>query len=92
MERRAAPAAAVGPNPAAVRFEDRLADCQAHAAALLLRRKERAEYLVGFARGQPGPYVMNGNFNLAVLTQLRRKYPACLPHRLDAMPPEISTS
>lgn len=55
MERRAAPAAAVGPNPAAVRFEDRLADCQAHAAALLLRRKERAEYLVGFARGSPGP-------------------------------------
>lgn len=34
VERSAAPAVAVGPNPAAMRFDDRLADCQAHAAAL----------------------------------------------------------
>ena len=49
VERRAAPAVAVGPNPAALRFDDRLADRQAHAAALRLRRKECVEYLVGLA-------------------------------------------
>jgi hypothetical protein len=34
VERRAKPAVAVGPDPSAMRFNDRLADCQAHAAAL----------------------------------------------------------
>ena len=33
VERRATPAVAVGPDPSAMRFDDRLADCQAHAAA-----------------------------------------------------------
>ena len=50
VERRAAPAVAVGPNPAACRFDDRLTDCQAHAAALRLRRKKCVEYLVGLAQ------------------------------------------
>ena len=51
LKRRAAPTVAVGPNSAALRFDDRLTDCQAHAAALWLRRKERLEYLVGLAQG-----------------------------------------
>ena len=51
VKRRAAPAVAVGPDPAAMRFDDRLADCQAHAAALWFRRKERLKYLVGLVQG-----------------------------------------
>jgi predicted permease len=51
VERRATPAVAVGPDPSAMRFDDRLADCQAHAAALWFRRKECIEYLVGLAQG-----------------------------------------
>jgi hypothetical protein len=34
VERRATPAVAVGPDPAAMRFDDRLANCQTHATAL----------------------------------------------------------
>ena len=71
MKRRATPAVTVGPNPAALLFDDRLTDCQAYAGALRLRRKERVEYLVGLAHGQPGPCVMNRNLDLAVLIQLR---------------------
>jgi hypothetical protein len=51
VERRTTPAVAVGPDPSAMRFDDRLTDCQAHAAALRLRRKERVEYVVGLAHG-----------------------------------------
>jgi len=39
IERRAAPAVAGGPNPTVLRFDDRLTDSQAHAAALQLRRR-----------------------------------------------------
>ena len=69
VERRAAPVVAVGPDPPAMRFDDRLADCQAHAAALRLRRKERVEYPVGVASGQPGPCVIYGDMDLAVVAQ-----------------------
>ena len=41
VECRAATAVAVGPDPAAMRLDDRLTDCQADAAALRLRRKDR---------------------------------------------------
>jgi hypothetical protein len=34
VERRATPVVAVGPDPSAMRFDERPADCQAHAAAL----------------------------------------------------------
>src|SRR4051812_27032502 len=70
VERCATLAVAVGPNPAALRFDDRLTDCQAHAAALRLRRKECFEYLVGLAQGQPGACVIYRDLDLAVLTQL----------------------
>jgi hypothetical protein len=70
VEGRAATAVAVGPNPAAMRLDDRLTDCQAHAAALRLRRKECVEYLVGLAHGQPGPCVFYSDLDLAVLLQL----------------------
>jgi hypothetical protein len=39
-------AIAIGPDPSALRFDDRLDDCQTHAGALRLRRKECVEYLV----------------------------------------------
>ena len=51
VERRATPAVAVGPDPSAMRFDDRHADCQAHATALWFRSKERIKYLVGLAQG-----------------------------------------
>src|ERR1700676_1580323 len=51
VECPAATAFAVGPDPAAMRLDDRLTNCQAHAAALRLRRKECVEYLVGLAGG-----------------------------------------
>jgi hypothetical protein len=51
VERRATPAVAFGPDSSAMRFDDRLADCQAHAAALWFRSKERIKYLVGLAQG-----------------------------------------
>ena len=68
-----------------------LTDCQAHAAALRLRRKECVEYLVNLAQGQPGPCVMNRNLDLAILTQLRlhRKHAARVLHRLDAIQHEV---
>src|SRR5258705_11252613 len=82
IKRRATPVVAVGPNPAAMRFDNRLTDCQAHAAALRLRRKECVEYLVDLVQGQPGPCVSNRNLDLAVLTQLRlhRKHAARILH------------
>jgi hypothetical protein len=49
VECRATAAVAVGPDPSAMRFDDRLADCQAHAAALWFRSEERIKYLVGLA-------------------------------------------
>jgi hypothetical protein len=52
-ERSALSAVSVGPNPAAMRLDDRLADCQAHSAALFFRSKERFKYLFGLLRGQP---------------------------------------
>jgi hypothetical protein len=55
VEGRATLAVAVGPDPSAVRFDDRLADCQSHAAALWLLRKECIKYLVGLAQRKPGP-------------------------------------
>src|ERR1700747_345825 len=67
VERRATPAVAVGPDPSAMRFDDRLADCQAHAAALWFRSKERIKYLVGLAEGQPGSCVIDRDLDLAVL-------------------------
>src|ERR1700722_14915508 len=89
VERRstAAVAVAVGPDPAALRFDDRLTDCQAHAAALRLRRKECVEYLVDLAYGQPGPRIINRNFDLAVRIRFRlhRKHSAGLLHRLDTI-------
>src|ERR1700735_4285383 len=71
VECRAATAVAVGPDPAAMRLDDRLTDCQAHAATVRLRRKECVKYLFGFAQGQPGPCVFYRDLDLAVLTQLR---------------------
>src|SRR6201996_5253355 len=88
VERRAPPSVAVGPDPSAMRFDDRHADCQAHAAALWFRSKERIKYLVGFAQGQqPGPCVIYRDLDLAVLTQLRLygKHAARVLHRLDAI-------
>jgi hypothetical protein len=46
VERRAAPAVAGGPDPSAMRFDDRFADGQAHAAALWLRGEEGIEDLI----------------------------------------------
>ena len=40
VERRATPAGAVGSEPAAMRFDDRLADRQAHAGTLRFRQYE----------------------------------------------------
>jgi hypothetical protein len=51
VERRATSAVAVGPDPTALRFDYRLADCQAHPAAFRLRRKECVKYLAGLALG-----------------------------------------
>ena len=70
-----------------MRFDDRLADCQAHAAALRLRRKEWVEYLVGFAQGQPGACVIYRDLDLAVLAQLRvhGHLAACVLYRLNAI-------
>src|ERR1700728_4451786 len=51
VERRATPAVAIGPDSSAMRFDDRLADCQTHAAALWFLSKERIKYLVGLALG-----------------------------------------
>jgi len=67
VERRATPVVAVGPDPAAMRFDDRLADCQAHAAALWFRSKERIKYLVVLAWGQPAACVIDRDLDLAVL-------------------------
>src|SRR5258708_1310871 len=91
IKRRATPVIAVGPNPAAMRFDDRLTNCQAHAAALRLRRKECVEYLVVLAWGRPGPWVMNRNLDLAVPTQLRlhREHAARVLHRLDTVEHEV---
>ena len=66
VERRTKSAVAVGPDPAAMRFDDRLADCQSHAAALWFRRKERVEYLSSFALGQPGPRVIYGDPKVSI--------------------------
>ena len=52
MERRARTTVTVGPDSTALRFDDRLADCQAHPAALRLCRKECVEYLVSVAQRQ----------------------------------------
>jgi hypothetical protein len=71
VKHRAAPAVAVGPDPAALRFDDRLTDCEALAAAFRLRRKECVEYVVGLAQGQPGTRVIDGDLDLAVLTSDR---------------------
>ena len=43
VECRAAPAVAAGPDPSAMRFDDRLTDRQAHAAALWFCSKERVK-------------------------------------------------
>src|SRR3984885_2763611 len=50
VERPPTPAVAVGPDPSAMRFDDRLADCQTHAAALWFLSKERIKFLVSFAQ------------------------------------------
>jgi hypothetical protein len=50
LERRASSIVRCGPDTPAMRLNDRLADCQAHAAALWFRSEERVEYLVGVAR------------------------------------------
>src|SRR5258705_2059976 len=50
VERRATPAVAVGPDPSAMPFDDRLTDCQTHAAALRFPSQERIKYLVGLAQ------------------------------------------
>ena len=91
MERSTASAIAVGPDPPPKRFDDRLTDCQAHAAALWLRSRERIKYLFRLAQGQPGPCVMNRNLDLAVLTLLRlhRKHTARVLHRLDAIQHQV---
>jgi hypothetical protein len=49
------PAVAVGPDPSAMRFHDRHADCQAHAAALWFRSKERINIWSALPRGSPEP-------------------------------------
>src|SRR6266481_4640512 len=91
VERRATAAVAVGPDPPAMRFDDRLADCQAHSAALWFRGKERIKYLVGLAQGYPGSCVIYGDLDLAVLAQLRlhRKHAASILHRLDAIQHQV---
>src|ERR1700742_1084356 len=67
VERRATAAAVVvGPNSSAMRFDDRLADCQSHAAALWFCRKERIEYLSSFALGQPEPRVIYGDPKVSI--------------------------
>src|SRR6201993_212764 len=87
VEGRAAPAVSVGPDPAAMRFDDRLADCQAHAAALWFRSEERTKYLAGLAWGQPGAGVIYRDLDLAVLAQLRlhRHHAVHVLYRLDAI-------
>jgi hypothetical protein len=51
VDGRATSVVAAGPDSAAMRFDDRLADCQTHAAALWLRSNERIKYLIGLALG-----------------------------------------
>src|SRR5271163_1973778 len=55
VKRRAMPVIAVGPDPSAMRFDDRLADCQAHAAALWFRVKNASNIWSALAKGSPGP-------------------------------------
>jgi hypothetical protein len=54
VEGRATSVVAAGPDSAAMRFDDRLADCQTHAAALWFGSKERIKYLLGVALGNLG--------------------------------------
>jgi hypothetical protein len=89
VERRAT--VAVGPNPSAMRFDDRLADCQAHAAALWFRSKERIKYLLGVGQWQPGACVIYRDLDLAVFAQLRlhRNHAARVRYRLDAIQHQV---
>jgi hypothetical protein len=70
MERCTPPAVALGPDPAAMRFDDRPADCQVHTAALWFRSKERVKYLIGLAQGSPTPVSFTEISDMAVLIQL----------------------
>ena len=91
VECRATAAVAVGPDPSVMRFDDRLTDCQAHAATLWFRSKERIEYLVGLSQGEPGSCVIYSDLDLAVLAQLRlqSKHAARVLHRLDAIQHQV---
>jgi hypothetical protein len=91
VEGRAAPPVAVGPDPSALRFDDRLTDCQAHPASLRLRREECVKYLVGLAQRQPGTCVVYRDLDLAVLAQQRPhgKHAARVLHRLDTIQHEV---
>src|SRR5580698_4275846 len=81
----------VGPDPAALRFDDRLADGEAHAAALRFRCEERVEDALGVARGQPGSCVFYRDLDVAVLTQLRvdGQHAACVLHGLEAIEHQV---
>ena len=54
VEGRATSVVVGGPDSAVMRFDDRLADCQTHAAALWVGSKERIKYLLGVALGHLG--------------------------------------
>ena len=73
-----------------MRFDDRLTDCQAHAAALWFRSKERIEYLVGLSQGEPGACVIYSDLDLAVLQlRLQSKHAARVLHRLDTIQHQV---
>ena len=85
------PTLRVGPDTAAVRLDDGLADRQAHAAALRLGGEERIKDLIGFARRQPGAGVVDRNLDLTVLPQLRfdREDAACVAHCFNAVEHQV---
>src|SRR5580692_3099693 len=82
LKRRAASLVHCRPDTPAMRLNNRLADRQAHAAALRLRREKSLKEPVGLGGWQPRPRVVDRNLDLIARAWLRfdRKHAARIAH------------
>jgi PIN domain len=91
VERRATPAVAVGPDLSAMRFDDRLADCEAHTAALWFGGEEGIEDLVRCSGRQPTPVSLTEISTCPHSSRFRlgREHSADLLRCLDAIEHQV---
>src|SRR5258708_3135637 len=87
MKRRASSIVGCGPQTATMRFDDRLADCQAHAAALRFRGEEGIEDLVRSSGRQSYSGVADRDQHLTAIASSRLdcEHSAGPLHRLDTI-------